>query len=55
METFDLYFAAVASIRFHPANVQGRMTDDEIRRELELAFRITELMLEVRRCRSLQQ
>lgn len=50
MDIFDVYFMAVCSIRFHPANHVS--TDADIKRECAVALRIVEEMLI---CRSLRQ
>lgn len=54
MDTWDCYFMAVCSIRFHPANTMGYMDDAAIRREVDLAVLIVQHMMEARdECRSL--
>ena len=50
METWDLYFASICSLRFHPRN------DENIEsyvKEVEFAAAIADLMMKERECRGL--
>ncbi len=49
---WDIYFAGIASIRFHPKNVPpGETLDEDELNELDLAANVANEMLSIRRKR----
>lgn len=56
MTVWDLYFAAVCSIRFHPANANAvSMRPEEVEVQIAFALMIVDQMMEARKCQLSQQ